>query len=365
MYDEMNSSLDSFLKLLSPNDGVPPVFAAELATANGNIGENLLRPEVMSLLRLELDALKSMGIKGVVVGIKFPLLEPDFPRSDEYLQFYRQVAAEVRQRRMKILVEVGPVFAGTIYSSLTFDWSKHTKQSFIAAQKNELQLIAREIHPDILQISNEPTTIEMLTGYKFTPSEYADFIEESIRALNNPKDVRLGAGAGTWEDPAYLEKLLAIQGLDCIDLHIYPIGRNGNLLKQAQKVARQAHAAGKCVNISESGLYKISSNEMKTMMGQWENVYRRDVYSFFEPLDEKFIQVLTLFSRAEGVEFVSYFWTRNFFAYLDYDSVRNLSNQLVNRMINQAFLNALQKGTRSPLGGFYKKWISSQNNSTK
>ena len=67
------------------------------------------------MVRQQLDGFSQMGVGGVVLAIKFPLVEPDFPRSAEYLQFFKQVANEVRGHRMKLLVESGALFSGTAF----------------------------------------------------------------------------------------------------------------------------------------------------------------------------------------------------------------------------------------------------------
>ncbi len=360
IYDDLNAALDQFAASLPQSGGTPPTFAAELSYANGNVGEALLRPEMLPLVRAQLDALHAMGVKGVVVAIKFPMLEADFPHSAEYLHFFEQVAAEIRQRGMKILVEAGPLFSGTIYSSLSVDWSKYTQASFLAAQENELQTIAARIRPDYLQIANEPSTLAMLTGFQLTPAEYADFVRTSVEKIGHPGGMLLAAGSGTWEDPAYMNDLTGIPGLDCIDIHIYPIGRDGGLLQRAYATAGQARAAGKRVVISEAWLYKIRSSDLATFGGDYATVISRDAFSFFEPLDEKYIQVLTRLARAGGIEFVAFFWTRSFFAYLSYDQAHTLTEAEINRQMNAASVAALQSGATSPLGLFYQEWIAGQ-----
>ena len=122
LYDELQRELNHFDGVLHEkwdNTKANTVFATELAFANGNIGEGLLLPSTMESNRLLLDRLQAMGVKGVVLGIKFPILMPDFPRSADYLQFYKNIATLIRQHDMKILVECGAVFAGTPYSPIT------------------------------------------------------------------------------------------------------------------------------------------------------------------------------------------------------------------------------------------------------
>jgi hypothetical protein len=155
-----------------------------------------------------------------------------------------------------------------------------------------------------------------------------------------------------------MNDLMNIQGLDCIDIHIYPIGRDGNLLERAFETATKARASGKCAVISEAWLYKVSSSEMTTLSGNFEQVYGRDAFSFWEPLDESFIRAVTRLSQASGVEFASFFWTRYFFAYLDYDQYHNLSPQQINRQATQASILNTQSNTLSPLGNFFRERIA-------
>ena len=357
-YEELDTTLNAFTNSLPASKGEPLNLGAELSYANGNIGPSLFDPQVMGLVQKQLDALQGMGVQYVVVAIKFPLLEPDFPRSADYLQFYKQVSAEIHKRDMKFLVEAGPIFSGTIFSPVQVDWSKYNKAVFIADQQNELITIADEVQPDYLQIANEPSTIAMLSGVNFTPTDYAAFIQSSVQKIGHHNGMKIGAGAGTWDDPAYMDDLMNIQGLDCIDIHIYPIGRSANLLQRAYDAAAQAHAHGKCAVISEAWLYKVSSGELTGLGNNFTTVYSRDAFSFWEPLDESFIRAVTRLSQASGIEFVSFFWTRSLLTYLDYNQFGSLSADQINRQLNQTSLVNMQNGTLSPLGLFFKNWIA-------
>lgn len=359
-YHELDSTLTSYTDSLPANKGKPLMLGAELLYANSNAGEALLKPEVLPIVEKQLDDLHSMGVNGVVVAIKFPMLETDFPHSAEYLQFYKQVAAEIHKRNMKFLIEAGPVFSGTIFSPLQVDWSKYNKDSFIVAQQNELVTIASEIQPDYLQIADEPSTIAMLSGVKFTPNDYAAFIRSSVDRIGHRGGMKIGAGSGTWEDPAYMNNLMSIKGLDCIDIHIYPIGRNASLMERAYDIATKARTSGKCAVISEAWLYKVNSDEMTTLSGNFEQVYGRDAFSFWEPVDESFIRAVTKLSQASGIEFASFFWTRYFFAYLDYDQYHNLTPPQINRQATQASIANTESNRLSPLGIFFRDWVAAQ-----
>ncbi len=359
-WDDLNASLDEFIASLPGSGGEAPILAAGLSYANGNVGESLLRSEVLSLVGKQLDAFAGLGIGGVVISIPFPLLAADFPRSAEYRQFYEQVGKEVHARGLKLLVESGTVFSGTIYSPLSVDWSQYTRESYLQGRQDQLLTIARDLQPDLLQIANEPTTSAMLTGFQTDPAEYLDFVRSSLQKFDRSGGMLIGAGAGTWEDPAYLEDLMQLAGLDFIDIHTYPIGRDASLLQLVRKAAQEARLSGKRVVISEAGLYKVDSSQLTVLSGRYAEIFSRDTYSFFEPLDEKYIRAVTLLARESGIEFVSFFWSRNLFAYLNYDSLHGLSDLQINQRMNQAAQAALQEGKLSPLGSFLGDWIAGQ-----
>lgn len=359
LYAELDAELAHFEGVLGQNQARSqgqPVLAAELAFANGNIGEGLLAPTTLDSNRILLDRLQAMGVKGLVLAIKFPLLKPDFPRSSEYLQFYKQIMIECRQRGMTVLVECGAIFAGTPYSPVQVDWARYTRESFLQGLQDQLVLIAREIRPDYLTLGNEPQTEEALTRFSITPEVWGDFIASTLKRIDRSDGLLVGAGTGTWENPAYIAELFNMPGLDYIDLHIYPLNKDGALLERALTYASRARAAGKLVTVSESWLWKASSDELRTFAAVSEQAMNRDIFSFWYPLDSRFMQDIMNLAGATDMDFVSFFWTRNFFAYVDYDSTpQNLSTAQFNRLINQASISNVQKGSLSSLGRYFQE----------
>jgi phospholipase C len=364
LYTELNGALAHFEGILGQNwngSRGQTIVAVEEAYANGNVGEGLLTANSMENNRILLDHLQAMGVKGVVLAIKFPLLKPDFPRSAEYLQFFKNIMAECHKRDIKVLVECGAIFSGTPYSSVQVDWSKYTTDTFLKGLQDQLLLVAREIKPDYLSLANEPETDEGLTKLKITPAEWKDFLTATLKQIDRSSGMLAGAGTGTWENPAYINELFNMPGLDFIDLHIYPLNKDGVLLERALSYAQQAKAAGKRVTISESWLWKASATELGNGLGDTEKAMNRDVYSFWYPLDKRFIQDVTNLADATGMDFISFFWTRNLFSYLDYDSTpHNLTTAEYNRLINQASMANLGKDKLSTLGQYFQQTLNSR-----
>lgn len=102
------------------------IFGAELLPANANRGPDLLKPESIEGVKIYLDRLKELGIQGVTIAINYPLYLQGFNRYHEYVEFYKQVAEEVRTRGMKLDVEAGVIFSGTHFSNLTLNYSELT-----------------------------------------------------------------------------------------------------------------------------------------------------------------------------------------------------------------------------------------------
>jgi hypothetical protein len=367
IYDELEAEMAYFEVTLNEtwdHSHGQTIIATEEAYANGNIGEGLLSADATDNNRMLLDRLEAMGVKGVVLAIKFPLLKPDFPHSSQYLQFFKNIMVECHQRGVKVLVECGAIFAGTPYSPVKVNWSSYTTETFLQGLEDQLLLIAEEIKPDYLTLANEPQTEEALTGLTITPGVWRDFIASTLEKIDRSGGLLVGAGTGTWENPNYINELFNMPGLDYIDLHIYPMNEDAIYLDRALNYATEARDAGKRVTVSESWLWKATSAELGNFLGDTETIMNRDVYSFWYPLDERFIQDIMNLADATGMDFVSFFWTRNLLSYLDYDSTsHNLTTAEYNRLINQASLANLQNGTLSPLGQYFQQALSSRSKS--
>jgi hypothetical protein len=332
----------------------------ELAFANGNAGEELLTTQVIQYNKKLLDQLQAMGVKGVVLGIKYPLLKKDFPRSAEYLAFYQEIVALCHQHNMKVLVEAGAIFSGTPYSSFQVDWSKESTTSFLNGLQDQLVLISTEIQPDYLTLANEPTTEEVLTNLSIPSDTWQQFLESTLQKVDHSHGTLYGAGTGTWENPEYIKAAFDVKGLDYIDLHIYPLSKEGVYLDRALNYAQQARSAGKKVVISECWLYKASSTDLTTnILGNMEKVQNRDVFTYWTSLDTRFIKDIVALADGTQMDFVSFFWMRNFFFEVDYGpTTRSLTTIQYNTGMNQGAIKAVSDGSFSALGQALQKILT-------
>jgi hypothetical protein len=327
LYDTLSAQLDSAEAFIDsqastqePSANATPIFAAELLPANGNRGEALLDRTTLGGTRRFLDALQVMGVTGVTLDIKLPVLLDEQPRAEEYLDFFRAVVADVRDRGMTLMIESGPAFSGTIFSPITYDYSGMTNAEYFEQRTAMLVTIAAELQPDYIAIGTEVTTEEMLTGLDFEVDEYSAFVHDSaVHIREVAPDVNISSGIGVWENADFVEALLGDEVLDSINLHIYPLATgNRDLIRTTFDLAEQIKAAGKGVVIGESWLYKADPAELTGLGNNFTELYSRDVYSFWSPLDVRFIELLHQMAEIQGYEYVSFYWATYFFGYVDY-----------------------------------------------
>jgi len=90
-----------------------------------------------------------------------------------------------------------------------------------------------------------------------------------------------------------------------------------------------------------------------------KEIFARDVYSFWEPLDTRFIEAMVCLGRYQGFDYVSLFWANYFFAYVDYEAVpKGLSGVDLMARANQAAFANLLAGDFSGTGRVLKRLIA-------
>jgi len=363
LYQELSSDLNQFEVKISQQPKAKAkttTFAVELAFANGNAGEALLNPRVLEYSNILLDRLQAMGVNGVVLGIKYPLLKKGFPRAGEYLKFYQAITKMCHEHKIKVLVEAGAIFSGTPYSSVNVDWSTETTDTFLQGLQDQLVLISTDIKPDYLTLANEPTTEEALTHLSIPSDVWQTFLETTLKKVDHNDGTLYGAGSGTWEHPEYMKAAFNVSGLDYIDLHIYPFSKDAVFLDRAVNYTNQARAAGKKVVVSECWLFKAGAGELTTnILGNMEKVQNRDVFTYWTPLDTRYMDDMINLADPSQMDFVSFFWMRNLFYEMVYSpDTQNLTTEQYNQAMNQGAIKAVGAGETSDLGKAFQKTLA-------
>jgi hypothetical protein len=349
------SQLDPILKAPWGRKTSPTAFGVELLVANRNRGADLLNAQVLQATVLTLDRLKQIGVKSVSLSIPYPILTRSFPETPAYLEFYRTIAAEIRQRGLLLVVEMGTLSGAPEVGQLPVDYKGLTREHFNAGLREMAAALIANIHPDYLTVLSEPDTQARNTGLAFSASQFAATVTSAVRGLE-PGSTWLGAGAGTWLALDYFKALADIPELNYLDLHIYPT-QLGFASTRVLKATEAAKARGKRVAIGEAWLYKISSREF----GQINPVeaFARDAYSFWQPLDERFVATVVNLSHTIEAEFCSFSGMDLLYAYVDYtpETSRLAPAQLM-QVRRAAADEKILAGTLSGTGERFKNLIA-------
>lgn len=329
------------------------VFMAELLSANSNVGERLLLPRARQANTVLLDRFKELGVGGIALSIQYPFLHPGHARSAEYLDLYRFVIAEARKRGMKVTIEFGTTFGEAAFSQTRIDYSGLTLEKFGREMHEMAAITLRELKPDWLTILSEPDTQAKNTGLDLSADNYIKFIE--LVTADLPKGAtRIGAGAGTWSPPVVFEKLADVAALDYLDMHIYPIAR-GYMTDRIDTIAKLAKEHHKGLTVGESWLYKAETDELGHSIAAAAQLFGRDVYSFWSPLDARFFHCTIRMAQRNNLEFCSFFWARNFFGEVEFnDTTRNLKPAQLFELIRKNSMTNVMEGSLTPTGEAFK-----------
>lgn len=361
LYSFLDTKLTTFTNILpSSAPPFPTLYAGELAIANGNRTTGLLRANNMVGVILSLDRMQQMGLTAVRIAVNHSLLLPSFPNSAAYRAFYRSVVTEIRQRGLKVFINSGPLFPHAYpngYAGMTFT---QYKQDRLAAARTLLT----DLQPDYFTVGGEPTTEASITGLSElnNPAKYHELISHITNNVDRGSTL-LGAGIGTWEDPSYVtDHLVRLASLQYIDLDIYPI--NHDFLQRIDALNSAAKSNGKKLTFGQAWLYKSSDAELAAGVS-YNKIFTRDAHSFWQPLDQKFIEMLVKLARTKQIDLIAPFWTAQFFAYLDYTPAYEFSQPAALRaLLDGRAVNNMGLGVLSPTGETYQRLVRENRGTT-
>lgn len=362
IHDKLATVLDQFTAGLAtqPPTSRRVIFGAELLPANCNRGEAILQPETIDITILFLNRLQELGVKGVTVALHYPLYTPDFPRYDEYVAFYKWMAGEIHRRGMVLDVEAHVVFANTPFSPISVSFAGVTFDAYKEARRAMIARIVADLHPEYLNIGAEPDTEAALLGMAelLDPHQYTDFVNYLLAGLDRGT-TKVVAGIGSWGDLAYVRRFVNETTLDGLSLHVYPVV--GNSLATAKEIANIARQNGKILILDECWLYKVDTMPASGVAIAPE-IFRRDAFSFWSPLDKSFLSAMAEFSKVYDVEYLSPFWANYFFANVEYNSeTAGLTYGQLSSRVNQLEYRNIQDGKFTPTGEAYREIIGQNN----
>jgi hypothetical protein len=403
-FDQLSQTLTTFEGQLDANwNGSvgPGKFAGALSVANGNKSVGLLAPSTWTNVLQMLDAYQAMGVTLVKLDVEYPVFTPAF---HTYLaahppagipnytysvpnfigtpnSFYNKLVAEIRSRGLGVWIEYGTLFAGytatpatPYFAAMRTAGLAATQVRYTSERDAEAGLLVSQLKPDYFTALEEPTTQEMNFGYFpgnvpifNTATEWRDFTQSellAIQAAAPTSTTLLGGGAGVWESEDFVTALAALPDLDYVDLHIYPLtSLTANYLQRTTDWidAIRGIAPGERITIGEAWAYKTTSAEVTNGI-DFNTVFSRDVYSFWEPVDRQFLDVLFKLMQYKSVTAIMPFWAQYYFAYLTYGdpSLDGLSPIQLISLAGQESLPNMASVTLTGTGAKFAALASSQ-----
>jgi hypothetical protein len=164
----------------------------------------------------------------------------------------------------------------------------------------------------------EPDTYSVLTGLSELrdPDGATRYVKGILSGLKRGSTM-IGAGAVNYDDLSFFGRF-AETSVDYIDMHFYNVDPTS--IANAFEIARIAKNHGLPLVLTEAWLYKADAGDSASnvSLAGWEEGFRRDVFSFWQPLDIAFHDALVSFARSSDVIYISPDWSNYYFAYVDY-----------------------------------------------
>ena len=327
LYRELDETLRQAIQTNPFNKGnTRPLVVPNLFMASSIYGPATPDSQRWKDLLATLDAFKAMGVDGVSVMILAPDLTDGDPKS--LIGFYQRLAREIHSRNMKLYVEhfVNMPFKSNVPSrthaqdNLRDD--PEGRQDFLKILEQEDTLIYREVKPDYLSLLTEPyIVIVHFLHLSFSADELAAWVGRvatNLKASGASPDTLLGAGALTYEPEDFILKFAQQSNLDYVDIHLYPLNFNGQ--DQVVKLAALVRTVRKArpnmkVTIGETWLWKHGAEEPKAI---YKEAFFRDNFSFWSPLDDKFLDLVMGIAQKENISVVAPYFSQYFFTYYSF-----------------------------------------------
>jgi hypothetical protein len=367
LFRELTKGLTEFstrLKEIPVSAGQPVSFFATLTTADGRRGRVLLESGGMEDSLVMLDALKDVGVQGIKVAIPYPLVVPGQPLAAEYLDYYVRLAQEVRRRGLALFVHMSPEHRNPAFARQKDEVRFGALDRLGRVARAQAETVLAALKPDILGLVNEPSNAAASADLPdlATAEGLTRFLGAVGKDLSH-NGTRIAAGLGSWDKPELAAALVASPQVELFDIHVYAVrGKSVDYLAQADDYAQLARLLGKPVALGEVWLYKASIFELSVRHGDApatsQDVFRRDIYGFWSPLDTAFLRLMGRLASTRGLEFVCPFWSQYLFSYLAYEPhLESTAYPAVVRYANMASYDAMRRGRLSATGQAFREMI--------
>jgi uncharacterized protein (TIGR03437 family) len=331
----LNSGLDAIIARTNVQRQAPLQFSANLFYAH----ELVIASVDVNTLMLEVDAFRQAGVQRVDInpGIWPWRADSSDPAAAAAIAKYDAIVNYIRASGLQVALNFQ--YSTVYYQFQTFqDWAAAAAPIYVQ--------VAQRYQPDVFVVAHEPTTMAARLGVSVSTSQWQSFVQSTAQQIKAiaPR-TRLGAG-GLSSELTYYRAFIAIPEIDVMTIDIYAID---NLTAYTDMIA-EAQAAGKGVYIEETWRSTYVPPGSATSLEQASAVGIGD--PAFQPTDAKWLQAISQYAAALGVESVTPFWTQAFFFYTSQDA-----NSALDPGYNAQVIAAIQSGARTPTFQAYQSLI--------
>lgn len=356
--------LESFLatpydtRTVSPG----PTWSLDWLPANSNAGTALLSREARATASSYLNGIRAANCSAVGLQIQYPLLDPEFPRQAEYLEFYRWAVSEARRRGMTVYAETSPAFAGTMWSGVEWDWGNH--DDHIQRRIAQACKIVLELEPDYLSVTHEPDTELAITGHTLTTADCLGMIAAVVACRDGCGAItRIGGGLPVTAAWSELEPY-GTQAGDFVTIHLYTAAvlERLQLVNCFSRLVDYATRLSLPVIVGEGGLFKAHPLEFRGGPLAVSELYGRDPYQTWENLDALAVEAFNYAGRVAGILVVNWFWSQYAFAYYTGD---NPDQERARQVATRSALRNAENGRLTSLGEMVSYGIAEKKNTNE
>jgi hypothetical protein len=253
-----------------------------------------------------IDGFKEAGFTGVDINMGlFPWYNQDRANIDKI----ERAVERIRYHGLRLASnpELDPAGQGTRLP----DWEAYTQ-----AAVKIWPMLAKRYQPVVLMLTHEPSTLSARMGFPVTLEQWTDFVKRTAAAVKeaSPKTaVGVGFIPVFQAEMKFAEKWVAMPEFDLISVDVYSFAG----LDRVDQVVAAAKAAGKRVFIEETwrGVYWTKEIEKKYpgRMDTWGGA--SIALEAYQPVDAKWIEMVSVYAAAWGMDAVVPFYTQTFFKY--------------------------------------------------
>lgn len=310
----LTAALNTVSATYNRNPDQALLFSSNLFLAHGSV----IAAFGVETLKAYVDGLRAAGVNRIDINPRVGhWLDTTSPQNASVIEKYDALIAYIRGYGLQLALN--PAYSAGDPPFQTFDaWQNAALRAY--------RELARRYKPDIFVVVHEPTTMAERMGMQTTPQQWRAFAQATAGVVKQESPgSRIGAG-GLFTEESYFREMVSAPEVEVATVDIYNLAN----LADYTRMVEFARQNGKPTYIEET--WRPSQQSPGASIGDPD----------YADLDARWLQVITMYARAVGMEAVTPFWTQSFFAYVP-DNDNGMS-----ATYNTAVAQAVSRGQQTP-----------------